>query len=298
MTIMVAPISRHRSWCPAPAGTSGQRGRSHLPSMVMGGLELVGQDMVLGEEPAARWRPRFERRPPSTSCVEPHSGRTDVHRTAVQHLDRDAVPPHAGGRARLRAGRAGRMGLPPGLIMIDDRWSVDYGNWTFDRTRFPTSGRDDATAPRTRLLGDGVAGALREPGQRELTDGCEQGLADQGPGWTSRWCARWWNGYSTVLDLTHPDAVGWLRGALRELMASDGVDGFKFDAGDLPALSGPDDVTMAGDGAVDQCEAWARLATRVQLQRAASLLEDGRPAARAAVARQATDLGPLADWPH
>jgi alpha-glucosidase (family GH31 glycosyl hydrolase) len=22
--------------------------------------------------------------------------------------------------------------------MIDDRWSVDYGNWTFDRTRFPS----------------------------------------------------------------------------------------------------------------------------------------------------------------
>lgn len=21
-------------------------------------------------------------------------------------------------------------GFPPGLIMIDDRWSVDYGNWT------------------------------------------------------------------------------------------------------------------------------------------------------------------------
>jgi alpha-glucosidase (family GH31 glycosyl hydrolase) len=43
-------------------------------------------------------------------------------------------------------------------------------------------------------------------------------------------------------------------------MTGDGVDGFKFDAGDLQHYR-PDDVTMAGAGAVDQCEAWARLAT-------------------------------------
>jgi hypothetical protein len=38
------------------------------------------------------------------------------------------------------------------------------------------------------------------------------------------------------------------------LQSVDGVDGFKFDAGDLWAYR-VDDVTMAGDGAVGQCEA-------------------------------------------
>ena len=28
-------------------------------------------------------------------------------------------------------------GFPPGVLMIDDRWSYDYGNWTFDAIRFP-----------------------------------------------------------------------------------------------------------------------------------------------------------------
>ena len=28
-------------------------------------------------------------------------------------------------------------GFPPGLLMIDDRWSEDYGEWRFDPTRFP-----------------------------------------------------------------------------------------------------------------------------------------------------------------
>ena len=48
------------------------------------------------------------------------------------HPTQEAVLDYA--RGALEAG------FPPGLIMIDDRWSVDYGNWTFDRTRFPRPG--------------------------------------------------------------------------------------------------------------------------------------------------------------
>lgn len=77
---------------------------------------------------------------------------------------------------------------------------------------------------------------------------------------------KWWNGWSTVLDLTHPDAVGWLRQRLRDLQDL-GVDGFKLDAGDLYSYR-DDDVTHAGGGGADpagvvatgQCEAWARFA--------------------------------------
>lgn len=69
----------------------------------------------------------------------------------------------------------------------------------------------------------------------------------------------WWNGYSTVLDLTHPDALAWLRrelAALQEL----GVDGFKLDAGDLRDYR-IDDHSYAGSGPTGQCEAWGRFAT-------------------------------------
>jgi alpha-glucosidase (family GH31 glycosyl hydrolase) len=38
----------------------------------------------------------------------------------------------------------------------------------------------------------------------------------------------WWNGYSTVQDLTHPEAVAWLRQALDDLRSVDGVDGFQI----------------------------------------------------------------------
>jgi alpha-glucosidase (family GH31 glycosyl hydrolase) len=28
-------------------------------------------------------------------------------------------------------------GFPPGVLMIDDSWAPDYGDWRFDSTRFP-----------------------------------------------------------------------------------------------------------------------------------------------------------------
>ena len=48
------------------------------------------------------------------------------------------------------------------------------------------------------------------PDGENFTNGCQARLADHrpGPGPVVR---EWWNGYSTVLDLTHPEAVGWLR---------------------------------------------------------------------------------------
>ncbi|GAA2112333.1 glycoside hydrolase family 31 protein [Microlunatus panaciterrae] len=150
-------------------------------------------------------------------------------------------------------------GFPPGLIMIDDRWSVDYGNWTFDRSLFP-----DAATMVQQLHEMGFPVMLwlvpfvspDSPNSRWLA---ERGWLIKGA--DGRPVVReWWNGYSTIVDLTHPDAVAWLRGVLNELRTVVGIDGFKFDAGDLRDYR-PDDLTVGEDGAVGQCEAWARLAS-------------------------------------
>jgi alpha-glucosidase (family GH31 glycosyl hydrolase) len=74
----------------------------------------------------------------------------------------------------------------------------------------------------------------------------------------------WWNGYSTLLDLTNPQAYGWLRATLEERRTEDGVDGFKFDAGDLLHYR-DDDLTAAGGGGFAQSEAWARLAAEFEI---------------------------------
>ena len=68
------------------------------------------------------------RRPPPLSCLGRDAGRADVHFAAVQHLDRDAVPADPAGVLDYARGVLD-AGFPPGVIMIDDRWSPDYGDW-------------------------------------------------------------------------------------------------------------------------------------------------------------------------
>jgi len=152
-------------------------------------------------------------------------------------------------------------GFPPGLLMIDDRWSEDYGDWRFDPTRFA-----DPAAMTAQLHEWGFTVMVWLVPFVSPDSSNSRYLAGQG------WLVRdpdgrpavreWWNGFSTVLDLTHPDAVGWLRDRLHELQEAYGVDGFKLDAGDLRDYRSTD-VTHAGTGPLvptQQTEAWARFA--------------------------------------
>ncbi len=43
----------------------------------------------------------------------------------------------------------------------------------------------------------------------------------------------WWNGMSAVLDLSHPNGMKWFKAKLDYLQNKYGVDGLKFDAGDI-----------------------------------------------------------------
>jgi alpha-glucosidase (family GH31 glycosyl hydrolase) len=222
-----------------------------------GGLELDGHDIVLGEEgstlatafqaAAAKHFPASNRTPAEQMFMAPQ------YNTWIEmpyHPTQQLVLDYA--RGVLEAG------FPPGLIMIDDRWSVDYGNWTFDRTRFPSPAE---MTEQLHELGFSVMVWLVP----FISPDSENSRMAAGNAWLIKGpdgrpvVREWWNGYSTVLDLTHPDGVAWLRRALQELMSAEGVDGFKFDAGDLRHYRS-DDITVAGNGAVGQCEAWARLA--------------------------------------
>ena len=152
-------------------------------------------------------------------------------------------------------------GFPPGLLMIDDRWSEDYGDWRFDPSRFP-----DPAAMVATLHAWGFAVMLWlvpfvSPDSENSRTAAARGWLVRGPDGKPV-VREWWNGYSTLLDLTNPDAVGWLRRELDELRETYGVDGFKLDAGDLRDHRATDVASgVSGPlGATTQCEAWARLA--------------------------------------
>ncbi|MYS82765.1 glycoside hydrolase family 31 protein [Embleya scabrispora] len=126
-----------------------------------------------------------------------------------------------------------RNGFPPGVLMIDDRWSEDYGTWTFHPGRFPDPA---GMVARLHELGFRVMLWLvpyvtpDSPTCRQLND---RGLLIRRPdGYFG--VHAWWNGYSAGLDLLDPNATAWLRAQLTELQESIGIDGFKFDGGDAP----------------------------------------------------------------
>ncbi len=122
-------------------------------------------------------------------------------------------------------------GMTPGILMIDEGWSEDYGVFDF----YP--GRFQNPKQMIRELHDlgfivmlwvtphispdsNAFRALRETNFL---------LRDKMGEFAVR---KWWNGFSCVLDLSNPDACNWFKEKLDYVIAEYGVDGFKFDAGD------------------------------------------------------------------
>lgn len=140
-------------------------------------------------------------------------------------------------------------GLPPGILMIDDTWQAGYGDWRFDPARFrDPKGMCDAL----HAMGFKVVlwvcpwVGMDSPAYREITFGRiptqyellkEKGGfclgADRTPA-----ASTWWNGKSALLDFSHPNACRWFRRELDRLRRDYGVDGFKFDGGDVSAFRG------------------------------------------------------------
>ncbi|MCV2395684.1 glycoside hydrolase family 31 protein [Actinotalea sp. M2MS4P-6] len=149
------------------------------------------------------------------------------------------------------------QGLPPGVVMIDDRWSQDYGAWRFDEGRFP-----DPAAMVATLHEWGCPVMLWvvpyvSPDSAEFRELEGRGLLLRRPDGEPV-VRRWWNGYSAMLDLSHPDALGWLREQWAPLTAI-GVDGFKLDGADLRYYADDDVAHDAPRPRTDLCEAWAAL---------------------------------------
>jgi alpha-glucosidase (family GH31 glycosyl hydrolase) len=136
-------------------------------------------------------------------------------------------------------------GFPPGIIMLDDTWQEDYGNWTFNEGRFPDPKGmiDELHALGFKVMLWVIPCVSPDSYHyRELRDNnallIEKRHAHvQSYIWWLQSEAqpamiRWWNGVSAVLDLTKPYSYNWFRSKLKQLQASYGVDGFKFDGGD------------------------------------------------------------------
>jgi len=123
-------------------------------------------------------------------------------------------------------------GLTPGVLMIDDNWQEDYGTWTFHPGRFKS--------PKEMI------DKLHKMGFKVMLWVCPFVSADSKNGRevvkkklvflnteNKPALCTWWNGYSLLLDFSNPNAVDWFKKSLNVLVNEYGVDGFKFDAGDI-----------------------------------------------------------------
>jgi len=148
-------------------------------------------------------------------------------------------------------------GFAPGILMIDDGWQRNYGEWEFRSDRFPDpkAMTDELNELGFRVMVWVVPFVTPDTLlYRQLRD---KGMLIQEKSGDPA-IRSWWNGYGALLDMTNPETVAWLRGRLDSLIERYGVDGFKFDAGDFPFYK-EEDVAYGSASPAEQCMAWAKL---------------------------------------
>lgn len=135
-------------------------------------------------------------------------------------------------------------GYEPGILMIDEGWHTRYGLWEFDKLKFPDP---KAMIDELHALGftvmlwvvplvaaDGKDFIIPAGCWRKITDG-----KGEDKGYFLRTddgkvaIVEWWNGYSAILNMCNPADREFLDSKLKALMKEYGVDGFKFDGGNI-----------------------------------------------------------------
>jgi len=135
------------------------------------------------------------------------------------------------------AHKAVESGFPPGVFMVDNNWQRYYGNFDFKLEKFP-----DAKAMTDELHRMGfkvmlwVAPYVSSDSPEFRTLEKKGYLLKNKDGGTA--ILRWWNGFSACYDATNPEAMEYLKQQLRECQRKYGIDGFKFDGGDVGYMLG------------------------------------------------------------
>ena len=161
-----------------------------------------------------------------------------------------------------------KNGLPPGVLMIDDNWTNYYGQFDFDKEKFP--------APKEMIMQLHSMGFKvmlwicpfispdSEP-YRELAAAKYLLLDNEGKteasykDVTKPLIMQWWNGYSACLDLTNPSSAEWIKKKLATLQQKYGVDGFKLDGGDAHYYDDKKLVSYENKNPNEHTYLWAKL---------------------------------------
>lgn len=156
-------------------------------------------------------------------------------------------------------------GFAPGILIIDDNWQQDYGEWEFRAEKFPNPKQ---MIDELHSLGFKVmlwVCPYVSPDSKKSRDFEAKGFFVKAKGTNQAVVARWWNGHSFVYDLSNPEAYNQIRGELKDLQKRYDIDGFKFDAGDSYSyLEENVDVYDGKSFDIEQTYLWAALGREFQ----------------------------------
>lgn len=134
-------------------------------------------------------------------------------------------------------------GMKSGILMIDEGWASDYGDFDFCCKKFK-----NPVLMVEKLHSMGFKVMLWVTPHISPDSDCFRELRNtdflvrDSDGKIA--VREWWNGYSCILDLSNPKACDWFRGKLCGVMEKYGVDGFKFDAGGAYLYRGDDKTAV------------------------------------------------------
>lgn len=153
-----------------------------------------------------------------------------------------------------------KNGYPAGVLMVDDNWQKYYGNFEFKSDKFP-----DAKGMIDQLHAKGFkimvwVCPFVSPDSPEFRELQAKGYLMKRKGSGEPALFGWWNGYSACYDLTNPAAFDHYVAKLKEAQERYGIDGFKFDAGDVMYYAPVAfDSYVKGAKTVDHSQKWAEI---------------------------------------
>ncbi len=126
------------------------------------------------------------------------------------------------------------LGFPHSVLEIDDKWQTNWGDTSFDTAKFP-----DTKAMTDQLHAMGFTVSLWVPpfvdnNSSNFNATTEPNFIQSSAGGVS--LIAWWDTFGTkeagLINFSRPNVMDWWSGLLGNIMSNDGIDGFKFDAGE------------------------------------------------------------------
>ncbi|MGQ9479609.1 MAG: TIM-barrel domain-containing protein, partial [Thermoproteota archaeon] len=122
--------------------------------------------------------------------------------------------------------------FPCSVIQIDDRWEKKYGDYTFDKSKFPDPKKMVETIHEADFLTTLWVHPFINRDSKNYEYAKSNGFLVLDPEKNEPAEIIWWNGSAGLLDISNPGAREWLNKKFNDLKKNYSFDGFKFDGGD------------------------------------------------------------------